>query len=202
MKLNYFVPSQHRNVEFNFLTVKQAYDIQNYNNLKPSLNIGLSCGLSKILLKNCNEDILLTDFDKHTLFIQIYYIEILKNKEYSLLKTEHPRELVITNELYNLNLSIPTLKEEIDFCNYSVVTSNINLLLLAEITKYISSLTINKTVFNLNIAFYDKIDIVSKIPTSVLIKCIEYIDQVKKIVKNLYEQNNIKTLFNISLLEQ
>lgn len=203
MKLKYFVPSQQKDIVFNFLTVKQVYDIQNYNNLKPNLNIGLSCGLAKTLLNNCNENLPLTDFDKHALYIQIYYHEILRDKEYIFTKIEHPAEQNIVDSLYNINLTIPALKEEIGFCNYCIITSNTNLILLAEIAKYIDSLSINKTQFNLySTTFSDKVDIISKIPIDILAKCVEYIDQSKKKIKSLYEQNNIKSLFNISLLEQ
>jgi hypothetical protein len=198
--MNYFIPSIQQKVNFNFLTISQLLDIQNYSNQFLFLKTGLSYSFSKAIITNCTQRINLTDFDKHALYIQIYYKEFVCNENFTLQDIKHPNNSKIKEGLYELDLSVPDVVNEIKFCEYVTTVTDKNTLLLLEVSKYINCIAVNQTQINFNIPYNQKIKILNKLPVNVLASCIKYIDNIKKLTKQLYKDNNILTPFNISLL--
>jgi hypothetical protein len=191
----YYVPSLLREIIFKELTIGQFMNI--YNNAKTSFNVNFST----TLINNCTESVDLTDFDKYILFLQIHLKEI---KNFDIIKKEipHPKKQNLTQGLYNIDITVPALKEEIQWNSFTTTfrSTDKNILLLIEIAKHINSITLNNTVIDLNTNYKEKIDIVKKIPPDILANCITLIDNNKKEIKNYYTLNKVPYNYNISLL--
>jgi hypothetical protein len=191
----YYVPSLLREIIFKELTIGQFMNI--YNNAKTSFNVNFST----TLINNCTESVDLTDFDKYILLLQIHLKEI---KNFDIIKKEipHPKKQNLTQGLYNIDITVPALKEEIQWNSFTTTfkSTDKNILLLIEIAKHINSITLNNTVIDLNTNYKEKIDIVKKIPPDILANCITLIDNNKKEIKNYYTLNKVPYNYNISLL--
>jgi len=193
----YYVPSIQKEILFKELTIGQFKNIYK----KTTNDINFNIEFYKTLISNCTEPINLTNFDKETLLLQIHLNEI-KNKSIYKKEVLHPQKQNLIEGLYNIDIIVPCLKEETDYKEFitSLSKTDKNILLLAEITKHISKLSINNTAINLNIEFKDKINIIKKLTPNILSKCIQHIDSIKKQTKNYYSINGVNYCCNISLL--
>lgn len=193
----YYVPSILKEVVFKELTIGQFINIYN----KTKTNFDFDIKFSTTLINNCTELIDLTAFDKHILFLQIHLKEI-KNLDITKKEIFHPKKQNYTQGLYSIDLTIPTLKEEIQWNSFATTftSADKNVLLLIEIAKHISSITLNNTIIDLNTNYKEKINIVKKIPPDILANCIKLIDNNKKEIKNYYTLNKVPYNYNISLL--
>jgi hypothetical protein len=187
----YYVPSIQKEIIFKELTIGQFLNIYKNFNIQ----------FCKTLIDNCTESVNLTNFDKEIIFLQIHLNEI---KEVNIPQKNivHPDKQNIKDGLYSLDIVSPFLNEEILFNQFIKDTSIVdkNILLLLEITKYISTLCVNNTNINLNISIKDKIKITKELPPLILAKCIQCIDNIKRQTKQYFAQNNTSYKYNISLL--
>jgi len=200
-----FIPSLKKEIEFKPLTIEQ-FNIITYNDqIHPNLNLGFNISFIETLKNNCTEDIILTNFDKNIIGLQIHLNELKENNiDFNLLNIEHPASKTIKSDSYTFNLLIPSIDIDLETCNY-IIDNNINdlnLLLLCEISKHIESIYLNDTDINYPKNIVDRLSFLKKIPPNTLVKCMIYIDKVKTDISLFYStiSNNSKLKYDISLL--
>lgn len=188
----YFIPSAQKETEFKKITIEQFYYILNNNFNKSFIDV---------LKQNNTKNIFLTNFDKEILLLQIHLNEIketnIQNKTIL-----HPDTQFINDELYNIQINVPYINRELEYCE-TILKLNKNdkdLLLLLEISKHITSLIIKNVSFNCNGSLLELADNLKKLPPSILAKCVSCIDIFKKQIKTYFKQNNINYKYNIDLL--
>lgn len=188
----YFIPSIQKEIKFKEITIEQFFQIL-YNNFNKSF--------IRVLEQNKTENITLTNFDKEILLLQIHLTEIkeisIQNKN-----AQHPNNEFIIEDIYNIELSVPSLDRELIYYNsiLNLNKPNKDTSLLFEISKYITSLTIDNNTFDCKVLPEEFIKTVKEIPPPILAKCVVYIDNLKKQVKAYFKQNNISYKYSIDLL--
>jgi hypothetical protein len=199
-----FIPSLKQNIAFLPFTVKQYNNIKSNNLLYPRLNLGFVLGFINAIKENNINNVNLTAFDKKIIALQFYINELNEiNINFENLNITHPVEQTISNEIYKFVLNPPALDTERMFCEF-IINDNItntNDLLLCEIAKHLTALYINNTDISIPNTFLEKINLLSKIPSTSLILCMKYIDNIKFQIKQLYTDignNNLK--YDASLL--
>jgi hypothetical protein len=197
-----FIPSLQREVNYKPLTIEQYYKIAHQNILYPKLNLGFNIGFIETILINCTEQINLTSFDKNIIALQIYINELQEKN--ILLSIEHPQGRVINYNDYIFNIAIPTLNTDLEFSNYIIQNNitDINMLLMCEIAKYINEITFKDTIIQYPQAIEEKLNILKQIPPKTLVRCMEYIDGVKNTINDYYllYTNNPDVKYSISVL--
>ena len=196
-----FVPSIQKQIDFKPLTIKQYKDILKSNRLNQFKGTGFNLGIINVIEEGLNSIELITDFDKHIIALQLRYRDILLKE--IIQKVKHPKEKKIKEDIYCVTLKVPFLNLEKQYTEYILQNKNssADMLILAEIVKYISYLSINSTDINFNINYKDKIDIVKDIPVPILAKCINYIDTVKEDINKYYDTiGYTHSKYSVSLL--
>ena len=114
----------------------------------------------------------------------------------------HPNKQSIKEDLYNITINVPSIEQEQEYCLLidSFDKKNRDNFLLAEIGKYIYSLSVNETEIDCNITLIKKVQIIKDLPPNILAKCIKCIDNIKHQIKAYYTQNNIAYKYDLSLL--
>lgn len=200
-----YIPSLQKNIAFNTFTIEQYNLIFKKHLLYKRLNLGFNIAFINIIKSNIEPNITLTTFDKFIIGLQIYTNDI-KEKEidFSTLKIEHPAPKTIIDNLYTFKLNIPTIDYEQNICKYIIDNNitNINTLLICEIAKYITNLQLDNIDLNLPTEVFSKIKILENVLPSSLVLCMEYIDNIKLKLKQLYSEitNNPNLKYDISLL--
>ncbi len=195
----YYIPSKETQIVFKKITIGQLRKIMDL--FFKHQDLGFNIGFIETLKINNTLATPLTNFDKEILLLQIYLNEV-KGLKIPNSPIEHPEPQIFNNGLYTIKIESPNIDNELKYYNFLLQQSEIdkNTLLLAEITKHITSLSINKTSFNINIEPKELIDIIKKIPPNILAECVKLIDKIKKQIKQFYKQNNIKYKYSIDLL--
>ena len=196
-----FVPSIQKQIDFKPLTIKQYKDILKSNRLNQFKGTGFNLGIINVIEEGLNSIELITDFDKHIIALKLRYRDILLKE--IIQKVKHPKEKKIKEDIYCVTLKAPFLNLEKQYTEYILQNKNssADMLILAEIVKYISYLSINSTDINFNINYKDKIDIVKDIPVPILAKCINYIDTVKEDINKYYDTiGYTHSKYSVSLL--
>ena len=77
----------------------------------------------------------------------------------------------------------------------------IDMLLIAEIAKYVTEVVVNKEKINSNKPISNKIQILSSLPASIITNIIQYIDSYKQQIQDIYKlTDTVKLPSNIELL--
>jgi len=197
----YFVPSVQKEVKFNNFTIEQFYYISQLTKKENILNTNFNIGFINILKQNILEDILLTNFDKEILLLQIYLNEI-KEGTILLKNIEHPNTQFINEVLYTIKITVPDINRELEFCN-NLIKINKNdkdTLLLFEVAKHLTNLTVNKTELNCQLPLINLVNTIKNLPPYILAKCVVCIDNIKKQTKAFYKQNKVNYKYSIDLL--
>jgi hypothetical protein len=66
-----FTPSLQQNISFLPFTIKQYYNIKNNDIIYPEFDLGFNLGFINAVKENCSKDIIITDFDKKIIALQI-----------------------------------------------------------------------------------------------------------------------------------
>jgi hypothetical protein len=194
----YFVPSKQDNINCKKITINDFLTILQLNEKYPFFNLGFNIGFINFL-KTYNKPF--TIFDKEILLLQININEI---KETNILNSTviHPDDITLIDGLYSIKLTIPSIEQDLNYGEF-IIENNIkdrdNLLLL-EVSKHIIELSINNTEFNCSIEIKQQLNTVKNLPAHIIAKCVTYIDTYKKLIKDVYSQNNIDYKYSIDLL--
>jgi hypothetical protein len=219
-----YVPSLSTTVKFKPLIIEQIRNILENVTTETYFEIGFQNALITIISSNVitdNVDVSkFTEYDKLSiaLFVRIndisplYSNHDISNKKTEIVELQHPSSITITNDSIILVCDVPTLTLERNYNSYVLEKINnktdnpaalkavINVLLLAELAKYISSITINDIVTTQIDVFADWVKIVEVLPVSILKDVIDYIDSVKALREKILKINDTESIeFNLRL---
>jgi len=185
----FYIPSLNSNVKFKELTIGQYKNIIQKNNSNPFLNIGFNLALLDTLQQNNIDNKPLTCFDKYIIAYQLrcYVFE----REIPYKSIEHPKSRIIQE----IECRPPGIEEDKNYYEYINLFNKDQTeeLLFAEIAKYIA--------VNNYQTLEQKIYFLKKQPVKILASYIDYIDNVKNIVKQYYIKNNGQLIeYGIKLL--
>jgi hypothetical protein len=103
---------------------------------------------------------------------------------------------------YLLEVGVPTLDQELKYCNYILQIKKLDkdTLLLLEIAKHIPQLNVDNIIIDNNTPVEDVVEVIKSISPNVLAKCVTIIDGFKRDIKKYYKQNNYSYKYSIDLL--
>lgn len=206
---NVLVPSQGKKIKFKAFSVKQHKD------LVKSLLDGVEGTVSMykvfndIIFENCLEEIEFTLYDRNKILVDLRRQCVSENikiedNEYSLdtlpeFVFDFDKEKQFTYKGINVNVSIPTLKEDskiteksiVEFSKYSSddkkIGNSLNILLVYELMKFVNSIKIEDTVINFSeISTFDKKTVIENLPLKLNNDILEYIAQFKEYEQSLF----------------
>jgi len=214
MSVNQITLTNNKTAQLQAITINQFKELLTSVYIYPLLNIGFYKGLIQIIESNCdNKDLI--DLDKHLLAINFRYYntsttykKINLDKKIEELKDITPLPLKTYNtDLFSVTCSVPTLKAEKEYINYilNLLKYNkqvtVDMLLIAEITKYVNKVIVNKEEISFDKPIKDKIRILSSFPASIITNIIQYIDEYKQQIQEVYKlSDTINLPSNIDLL--
>jgi hypothetical protein len=213
---NIFLPSLKQSVKFKPLTIEQFKNIVDRSTKVPYLNVGFHQELINIIKNNlvteqqdniCN---FITELDRAIIAINIRINDVsttYNNVDLTSKKTEYnnivyPENIILNSDQITIECSVPSIIREEKYNDYVTVKFNetmteesavkdvLNLMLVAEIAKYISRISINGTDYTQVESFEEWVKTVTTLPLSLLNNTINYIDNIKSFRDNLFEINN------------
>jgi hypothetical protein len=219
-----FIPSLNTYAKLKPLIIEQIRNIIESVTTETYFEIGFQAALINIIADNLiTENInvnMLTEYDKLIIALYIRINDIspiynnidISNKKTTITEYPHPASTTIENEGIQLTCKVPTLAIERNYTQYilakvkdktddsTALKAVINVLLLAEITKYISAITINSTTTEQPDIFSDWVKTVEALPVTVLKRVIEYIDSVKSLREDILKIDDTTNIeFNLRL---
>jgi hypothetical protein len=203
---SFFIPTIKDYKPFRNITIGQFKQVlaDSYNNT--IFNSGFNLSLINVIEQNCIEKINLSILDKFIIAYQYRYFDIAKNylnTPLQIREINNINNFSFDENSYKITCSIPNLTDEKNYMEFLLNQKNINtdLFLLAEISLYVYSITLNNKPLNLPFDIAGKVEIIKTIPVNILAKIITYIDKFKAVVESYYKLTDTVALpYDISLL--
>jgi hypothetical protein len=223
---NIFLPSFKQNIKFKPLTIEQFKTIVDRSAKVPYLNVGFHQELINIIKSNiiteqqdniCN---FITELDRAIIAINIRINDVsvtYNNIDLTSKKTEYnniqfPDSMTLNSNQIIIECGVPSIISEEKYNDYvtkkfnetmteeSAVKDVLNLMLVAEIAKYINKIVISETIYTQTESFDDWVTAVTSLPLSLLNDTINYIDNIKSFRDNLFKLDDNKFIeYNMNL---